>query len=76
MEETDSLVRMKTGFELLSDINGEIAELCHEKSYLTTEYNIKIRQIDERLEMLRQTADGIRRELAEKEGWRQCNKTC
>jgi len=56
---------MKTGFELITDINNEIARLCIEKRTLTAEYNARISHIEERLDMLRQTKANISREMAE-----------
>ena len=60
----DDLVRMKTGFELITDINQEIARLCVEKNVLTSEYNAKLTEIDERLDMLRSTKAEISQEMA------------
>jgi len=59
----DDLVRMKTGFELITDINQEITRLCVEKNILTSEYNSKLMEIDERLDMLRSTRAEISLEM-------------
>ena len=59
----DDLVRMKTGFELITDINQEISRLCVEKNILTSEYNAKLMEIDERLDMLRSTRAEISLEM-------------
>ena len=60
----EDLVRMKTGFELITDINQEIAQLCTEKNIMTAEYNSRIQNIDDRLAMLRQTKEQLSREMA------------
>ena len=60
----EDLVRMKTGFKLITDINKEIAQLCTEKNIMTAEYNSRIQNIDDRLAMLRQTKEQLSREMA------------
>ena len=61
--EMDDLVRLKTGFEIITDINQEIATLCAQRDYLACEYRSKIEDIEDRLRMLRHTKNQLTREM-------------
>ena len=50
----DGIVRLKTEFEQIADINLEITNLCIEKNMLASEYNEQVSEINRKLDALRQ----------------------